>query len=105
MLVAGLLRDGSRPATAALLTRDRRDVLRSRIRIVVATTISWNVVETMVTLIAGHAALSAAFIGFGSILEVLLAAAAAWQFTATDHEKLEKVVLRGIARSSPWPCP
>jgi len=87
--------------TAALLARDRRDVLRRRIRIVVAITITWNVVEAVVALIAGHAASSAALIGFGldSIVEVLSAAAVAWQFAAPDHEKREKVALRVIAVS------
>ncbi|MGO1802842.1 MAG: cation transporter [Microbacteriaceae bacterium] len=87
--------------TAAALTRDRRDVLRRRIRIVVAITITWNVIEAIVALIAGHAASSAALIGFGldSIVEVLSAAAVAWQFAAPDHEKREKVALRVIAVS------
>ncbi|MFJ4760195.1 cation transporter [Kocuria marina] len=87
--------------TAALLTRDRRDVLRRRIRIVVAITITWNVVEAVVALLAGRAASSAALIGFGldSIVEVLSAAAVAWQFAAPDPERREKVALRVIAVS------
>ncbi|MDN5757983.1 MAG: cation transporter [Tomitella sp.] len=87
--------------TAVLLTSDRRDVLRRRIRIVVAITITWNVIEAIVALIAGHAASSAALIGFGldSIVEVLSATAVAWQFVAPDHEKREKIALRVIAVS------
>ncbi|MCW4457977.1 cation transporter [Microbacterium sp. MPKO10] len=87
--------------TAAVLTDDRRDVLRRRIRIVVAIAITWNVIESVVALIAGHAASSAALIGFGldSIVEVLSAAAVAWQFAAPDPEKREKVALRVIALS------
>lgn len=87
--------------TASVLSNDRRDVLRRRIRIVVAITITWNVIEAVVALVAGHTASSAALIGFGldSIVEVLSAAAVAWQFAASDHEKRQKVALRVIAVS------
>lgn len=86
---------------AAVLAPDRAAVLRRRIRVVVAITISWNVVEAVVALLAGRAASSAALIGFGldSIVEVLSAAAVAWQFAAPDPEKREKVALRVIAVS------
>jgi divalent metal cation (Fe/Co/Zn/Cd) transporter len=68
---------------------------------VVAITITWNVIEAVVALIAGRAASSAALIGFGldSIVEVLSAAAVAWQFAAPDPEKRERVALRVIAVS------
>jgi divalent metal cation (Fe/Co/Zn/Cd) transporter len=87
--------------TAVALAPGRRDVLRQRIRMVVAITIAWNVVEAVVALIAGGIASSAALIGFGldSIVEVLSAAAVAWQFAAPDPEKREKVALRVIAVS------
>ncbi len=87
--------------SAQTLTAERRDVLRRRIRIVVAITITWNVIEAVVALIAGRAASSAALIGFGldSIVEVLSAAAVAWQFAAPDPEKRERVALRVIAVS------
>ena len=87
--------------SAQTLTAERRDVLRRRIRIVVAITIAWNVIEAVVALIAGRAASSAALIGFGldSIVEVLSAAAVAWQFAAPDPEKRERVALRVIAVS------
>lgn len=87
--------------TAAVLAPERRDVLRRRIRIVVAITITWNVIEAVVALIAGGVASSAALIGFGldSIVEVLSAAAVAWQFAAPDPEKREKIALRVIAVS------
>ena len=86
---------------AQTLTAERRDVLRRRIRIVVAITITWNVIEAVVALVAGRAASSAALIGFGldSIVEVLSAAAVAWQFAAPDPEKRERVALRVIAVS------
>ncbi|PRA09882.1 cobalt transporter [Arthrobacter sp. MYb211] len=86
---------------AAELTLARRDVLRRRIKIVVAITISWNVIEAVIALIAGSAASSAALIGFGldSIVEVLSAAAVAWQFAAPDPGRREKTALRVIAVS------
>lgn len=87
--------------TAVMLAPERRDVLRRRIRIVVAITIVWNVIEAAVALIAGGVASSAALIGFGldSIVEVLSAAAVAWQFASPKPEKREKVALRVIAVS------
>lgn len=87
--------------TAALPTPGRTDVLKRRIRIVVAITIAWNVVEAVIALIAGGIASSAALIGFGldSIVEVLSAAAVAWQFAAPDPERREKTALRVIAVS------
>lgn len=87
--------------TAAVITPARRDVLRRRIRIVVAITIAWNIVEAIVAVVVGTAASSAALIGFGldSIVEVLSAAAVAWQFSARDPETREKTALRVIAVS------
>ncbi|TSD64381.1 cation transporter [Aeromicrobium piscarium] len=86
---------------ASVLAPERTATLRRRVRIVVAITITWNVIEAIVALFAGAAAASAALIGFGldSIVEVLSAAAVAWQFTAPDPEKREKVALRVIAVS------
>jgi len=87
--------------TTAVLTPARTGALRRRIRIVVAITITWNVIEAVIALAAGGVASSAALIGFGldSIVEVLSAAAVAWQFAAPDPEKREKVALRVIAVS------
>ncbi|MFB4290776.1 cation transporter [Nonomuraea sp. ATR24] len=80
---------------------DRRAVLRRRVRLLVAATIAYNVVEAAVAITAGAAASSAALIGFGldSVVEVASAAAVAWQFTAADHEKRERTALRVIAVS------
>ncbi|MCB0882266.1 MAG: cation transporter [Thermoleophilia bacterium] len=88
-------------SATAVLAPERRDVLRRRIRIVVAVTITWNVTEAIAALFAGAAASSAALIGFGldSIIEVLSAAAVAWQFAAPDPQKREKAALRVIAVS------
>ena len=87
--------------TGTALSPTRTTVLRRRIRIVVAITITWNVVEAIVALAAGGAASSAALIGFGldSIVEVLSAAAVAWQFAAPNPESREKLALRVIAVS------
>lgn len=76
-------------------------VLRRRIRWIVAFTITYNVIEAVIALVAGNIASSAALIGFGldSIVEVLSAAAIAWQFAAPDPEAREKVALRVIAVS------
>ncbi len=85
--------------TAATLTPGRAAILRRRIRWVVTATIAYNVVEATVALAAGRAASSAALIGFGldSIVEVLSAAAVAWQFAAPDPERRERAALRVIA--------
>jgi divalent metal cation (Fe/Co/Zn/Cd) transporter len=79
----------------------RRAVLRRRIRLLVAATISYNVIEAVVAIAAGTVASSTALIGFGldSVVEVASAAAVAWQFTAADPQRREKVALRVIALS------
>jgi divalent metal cation (Fe/Co/Zn/Cd) transporter len=80
---------------------DRRAVLRRRIRLLVAATITYNVVEAIVAITAGTIASSIALIGFGldSVIEVSSAAAVAWQFAGPDHERRERVALRVIAWS------
>ncbi|MDO4908284.1 MAG: cation transporter [Corynebacterium sp.] len=72
------------------------------IRFIVAFTITWNIVEAIVSIWAGRHASSAALIGFGldSVIEVISAAAVAWQFSAKDPEKIEErehIALRIIA--------
>ena len=81
------------------LSIDRTAVLQRRIRWIVATTIGYNLVEAVVAIAAGSAASSGALIGFGldSTIEVLSAAAVAWQFTRRDPERWEKPTLRVIA--------
>src|SRR5699024_689930 len=73
-------------------------VLRGRIRIVVSITITWNVIEAVIAIIAGGAASSSALVGFGldSIVEVLSPAAVAWHFAAPDPQRREKSALRVI---------
>ncbi|GLK18691.1 hypothetical protein GCM10017602_31730 [Herbiconiux flava] len=77
----------------------RRLVLQRRIRWIVGFTIAYNVVEAIVAITAGSIASSAALIGFGldSVIEVLSAAAVAWQFTRREPERWEKGTLRVIA--------
>ncbi|WP_043258938.1 cation transporter [Streptomyces prunicolor] len=82
----------------------RRDLLARRIRLLVAATITYNVVEAVVALTAGTLASSTALIGFGldSVIEVSSAAAVAWQFSAREHavrDAREKTTLRIIAVS------
>lgn len=83
------------------LSPARRDTLRRRIRIIVGVTISYNVIEAVIAIAAGAVASSTALLAFGldSIVEVLSAAAVAWQFSARDPETREKVALRLIALS------
>lgn len=79
----------------------RRAALTRRVRWVVAVTITWNVVEAVVAITAGHVASSTALVAFGldSVVEVLSAAAVAWQFSAPDPRVRERVAVRLIAVS------
>jgi len=79
----------------------RRSTLMRRIRFLVLFTISYNVIEAAVSLIAGNIAGSSALIGFGldSVIEVTSALAVAWQFSSNNPEKREKIALRIIAVS------
>jgi divalent metal cation (Fe/Co/Zn/Cd) transporter len=79
----------------------RRAVLARRIRLLVAATIGYNLVEAAIAIGAGTAADSTALIGFGldSVIEVASAAAVAWQFAGRDPERREKTALRIIAVS------
>ena len=88
-----LLSLGPSPARRALLAR--------RIRLLVAATITYNVIEGVVALTAGATASSSALIGFGldSIIEVSSAAAVAWQFAGPDPRAREQVALKIIAGS------
>jgi Co/Zn/Cd efflux system component len=82
-------------------TAARRALLARRIRLLVAATITYNVIEAIAAITAGSIASSTALIGFGldSIIEVASAAAVAWQFAGRDPEAREKVALRVIALS------
>ncbi|WP_343074867.1 cation diffusion facilitator family transporter [Phytoactinopolyspora alkaliphila] len=79
----------------------RTAILRRRVRLIVAATITYNVIEAVIAIAAGTAASSAALVGFGldSTVEVISAAAIAWQFSARDPESREPVALRIVACS------
>lgn len=83
------------------LAPDRRAVLSRRVRLLVAATITYNVVEAVVAITAGTVASSTALVGFGldSVIEVASAAAVAWQFSGRDPEARERAALRVIAVS------
>lgn len=77
----------------------RAAVLTRRIRLLVAATITYNVIEAVIAVGAGTVASSTALIGFGldSVIEVSSAAAVAWQFSGADPKSREKTALRFIA--------
>ncbi|MCT7660428.1 cation transporter [Mycobacterium deserti] len=81
------------------VTRQAR--LTRRIRLLVAATITYNVIEATIALAEGTRVSSSALIGFGldSLVEIASAAAVAWQFAAADPETREKTALRFIAFS------
>jgi divalent metal cation (Fe/Co/Zn/Cd) transporter len=79
----------------------REQVIRRRIRLLVAATITYNVIEAVVAITAGTLASSIALIGFGldSVIEISSAAAVAWQFAGRDPARRERVALRVIGWS------
>jgi hypothetical protein len=85
----------------------RRAGLVRRIRLLVAATITYNVIEAAVAITAGTIASSTALIGFGldSVIEVSSAAATvAWQFTGPNHENGRRTRCGSSPyRSSSWP--
>lgn len=94
----------SKPGSAAAPRPDRQRLLARRVRLLVAGTITYNVIEAVVALSAGAAASSTALIGFGldSVIEVSSAAAVAWQFSARTpdvRQAREARALRIIAVS------
>ncbi len=88
-------------STTGSATAEHRQVLARRIRLFVAATITYNVIEAVVAITAGTIASSSALVGFGldSIVEVTSAIAVAWQFAGRDPEAREKTTLRIIAWS------
>lgn len=82
----------------------RHATLARRVQWLVAATITYNIVEAAIAIIAGRAASSAALIGFGldSVIEVSSAAAVAWQFSAREpaiRQRREHRALQIIALS------
>jgi divalent metal cation (Fe/Co/Zn/Cd) transporter len=100
---AGACSDGCcAPASGSTgIGPERRAALARRVRLLVAATISYNVIEAVVAITAGTIASSTALIGFGldSVIEVASAAAVAWQFSGTDPEARERTTLKIIAVS------
>ena len=89
------------PAAGPRVDEARRAMLVRRVRLLVAATITYNVIEAIVALTAGTAADSTALVGFGldSVIEVASAAAVAWQFSGTDPHARERAALKVIAVS------
>lgn len=85
--------------TATAIPDARKLILQRRVRWIVAATIGYNLIEAIVAISAGAIASSAALIAFGldSTVEVLSAAAVAWQFTRRDPDRWEKGTLRVIS--------
>ncbi len=88
-------------AAAPALSDVERQRLHRRVRLLVATTISYNVIEAVIAISAGAIAKSTALIGFGldSVIEVSSAAIVAWQFSGPDPKAREHTALRVIAFS------
>jgi divalent metal cation (Fe/Co/Zn/Cd) transporter len=86
---------------AVPIAADRRALLSQRVRLLVAATITYNVIEAIVAISAGTVASSTALIGFGldSVIEVASAAAVAWQFSGKNPEARERTALKIIAVS------
>lgn len=85
--------------SAGAVTEQRRTRLHRRVKFIVGFTITYNVIEAVVAIVAGSLASSGALIGFGldSVVEVLSATAIAWQFTRKDPERWERVTVKAIA--------
>jgi divalent metal cation (Fe/Co/Zn/Cd) transporter len=80
---------------------ERRRSLTRRVRLLVAVTITYNVIEGIIAISAGTIAGSTALVGFGldSMIEVSSAAIVAWQFSAVNPQTRERLALRVIAYS------
>lgn len=97
----GCCTDASPPVTVTTPDEARRATLTRRVRLLVAATITYNLIEAAVALTAGTIASSAALIAFGldSVIEVASATAVAWQFSGRDPAARERAALRVIALS------
>ncbi|HEX4981711.1 MAG TPA: cation transporter [Ilumatobacteraceae bacterium] len=90
-----------RQAVTTRVPDERRLLLNRRVRLLVAATITYNVIEGAIAITAGTVAGSTALVGFGldSMIEVGSAAVVTWQFSAVDPESRERTALRVIAFS------
>ncbi|MGH3816020.1 MAG: cation transporter [Pseudonocardiaceae bacterium] len=101
--------DGCCPAPTRVVTPagtvsgmpQRRAVVARRVRLLVAASITYNVIEAIIAIGAGTVAGSTALIGFGldSVIEVASATAVAWQFSGSDPQTRERTALKVIAVS------
>ncbi|MGH1492527.1 MAG: cation diffusion facilitator family transporter [Acidimicrobiales bacterium] len=84
-----------------ILSDFERQRLHGRVQLLVAITITYNVVEAVIAISAGTIAGSTALIGFGldSVIEVSSAGIVAWQFSAANPEGREQTALRVISVS------
>lgn len=91
----------ARPAESSGIGAVEHARLARRARVLVATTITYNVVEAVIAISAGVVAGSTALIGFGldSVIEVSSAAVVAWQFAAAKPQAREQTALKVIAAS------
>jgi divalent metal cation (Fe/Co/Zn/Cd) transporter len=89
------------PLVPVVADTARAAVLSRRVRMLVAATITYNVVEAVVAISAGTVASSTALVGFGldSLVEVSSAAAVAWQFAGRDPQSRERLAMRVISLS------
>ncbi|MFZ0325656.1 MAG: cation transporter [Actinomycetes bacterium] len=92
---------GSQPASAPLLTSERRAQLGRRAQLLAGTSVAYNAIEAVVAIGAGAAASSIALIGFGldSIVEMSSGLVILWQFRHPMPETRERRALRLIAFS------
>ena len=102
--LANAVEDGCADGCCAgrpVLDTDRGAVLSRRVRLLVAATITYNVIEAIIAIAAGTVASSTALIGFGldSVIEVASATAVAWQFAGADPQARERTALKVIAVS------
>lgn len=92
--------DRHRETSPPLADFERKRLTR-RVRILVAITIGYNVIEAAIAISAGTIAGSTALIGFGldSVIEVASGSVVAWQFSAANPQDREQKALRAIALS------
>ena len=85
----------------SVISRQRRDVLGRRARLLAGASVAYNVLEAVVAVTAGALASSIALVGFGldSLVEVGSGLVILWQFHHPLPESRERQALRWIAVS------
>ncbi|MGH9271273.1 MAG: cation diffusion facilitator family transporter [Ilumatobacteraceae bacterium] len=89
------------PTSSLTLGPHEQRRLTNRVRMLVAATITYNIIEAVIAISAGALAGSTALIGFGldSVIEVSSATVVAWQFSGADPAARERIALRVIGIS------